>query len=67
MSLGECSLSTGASVEFEGKLIQSVGAKQKIELAASNVTIIGDSPPDVCALCALLLSFHSFFLSFFSF
>jgi asparaginyl-tRNA synthetase len=40
------SLSTGASVDITGTLIQSAGDKQTVELKASTVKLIGECPVD---------------------
>ncbi|MBO4392901.1 MAG: asparagine--tRNA ligase, partial [Spirochaetales bacterium] len=40
------SISTGCSVVCEGKLVASMGGDQKVELAASDIKIIGECPED---------------------
>jgi len=39
-------VSTGAAVEISGKLVESQGAGQAIEIEVSNVIILGDANPD---------------------
>jgi asparaginyl-tRNA synthetase len=39
-------LSNGCSVSINGKIIESMGQGQKIEMAASNVTLIGPASPE---------------------
>jgi asparaginyl-tRNA synthetase len=39
-------LSTGASVRIKGKLVKSLGGKQKVELQAEEIEIVGASPSD---------------------
>ncbi|MBR4427390.1 MAG: asparagine--tRNA ligase [Spirochaetales bacterium] len=40
------SISTGCSVVCEGKLVASMGGDQKVELAASDIKIVGECPED---------------------
>ena len=40
------SISTGCSVICEGRLVESMGGDQKVELAASSITIVGECPED---------------------
>ena len=42
--LSDCN--TGASVEAIGKIVESAGAKQSIELQAESLTVIGKCPQD---------------------
>ncbi len=39
-------LSVGSSIEIQGKLVESPGAKQPFELKANKITIVGTSTPD---------------------
>ena len=40
------SITTGCSVICEGKLVASMGGDQKVELQASDITLVGDCPLD---------------------
>ncbi|MBR6348361.1 MAG: asparagine--tRNA ligase [Spirochaetales bacterium] len=40
------SISTGCSVICEGRLVESMGGDQKVELAASSIKIVGECPED---------------------
>ncbi len=40
------SISTGCSVICEGKLVASMGGDQKVELAASDIKVVGECPDD---------------------
>ena len=40
------SITTGCSVTCEGKLVASMGGDQKVELQASDITLVGDCPLD---------------------
>ena len=40
------SISTGCSVICEGKLVASLGGDQKVELQASDITLVGECPED---------------------
>ena len=40
------SISTGASVEVSGILVESPGQNQSVELQAKSIKVIGDAPPD---------------------
>lgn len=39
-------ITTGASIEISGKLVESPGQKQNIELKASKIKVIGNAPAD---------------------
>ena len=43
-------LTTGASVEVEGVLVESPGAGQRVELKAESVTLLGDADPETYPL-----------------
>jgi asparaginyl-tRNA synthetase len=43
-------LTTGASVEVEGVLVESPGAGQRVELKAETVTVLGDADPEAYPL-----------------
>jgi len=47
-------MSTGCSVEVEGKVVASPSGEQKVELVASRVSIIGSCDPEVPHLHFLL-------------
>ena len=39
-------ITTGAAIEVEGRLVESQGKGQNVELQASNISILGDSNPE---------------------
>lgn len=44
--ISDKTLSTGAAVLVKGKLVESVGSNQKVELAGTKIEVIGDCPTD---------------------
>jgi len=46
----QADVQTGASVAIEGELVQSLGKGQKVELKASNVTLLGKADPETYPL-----------------
>ena len=46
MNLLAFRLTTGAAVEVHGTIVESLGAKQKYELKASSVSIVGECAVD---------------------
>lgn len=43
-------ITTGCSVQVTGPLVESQGGKQAVELAATNLKVVGDCPPDTYPL-----------------
>jgi len=43
-------LHTGASIELEGKLVESPGKGQRVELSVSSFAVVGDAPPETYPL-----------------
>jgi asparaginyl-tRNA synthetase len=43
-------VTTGSSISVTGKLVESMGKGQKVEIQASEITILGDSDPEVYPL-----------------